>query len=115
MMVDHVFFTPLFSRHSYFGLDPNQVIFFSQGTLPCIDNDGHIMLASRSSIATAPDGNGGMFMALYKSPVTINGKETTSMSIVDHMVEHGIKSIHIVGVDNAIVRVCIPAVSHTGP
>lgn len=54
-------------------------------------------------------------MALYKSPVTINGKETTSMSIVDHMVEHGIKSIHIVGVDNAFVRVCIPAVSHTGP
>lgn len=72
------------------------------------------MLASRSSIATAPDGNGGMFLALYKSPVTINGEVTTTMSIVDHMTQHGIKSVHIVGIDNAIVRVPIPAGFHLG-
>lgn len=58
-------------------------------------------------IATAPDGNGGLYMALYKSLVTINNQERSDINIMDHLTQQGVKYIQIYGVDNAIVRVWI--------
>ena len=96
-------------------MQPEQVIFFSQGTLPCMDNDGHIIMSSPSEvplslpphaqISTAPDGNGGLFMALHHSAVTINGVEDTTTCVLDNMVARGVKYLQIYGVDNAAVRV----------
>ena len=37
-----------------------------QGELPCLTSEGKIILSSTSSIATAPDGNGGVYIALQK-------------------------------------------------
>ena len=112
-----VFLHPLFEQHHYFGLAPSQVVFFSQGTLPCIDNDGHVILSSPfevrfaasppSEIATAPDGNGGLFMALHRSHTTIAGVEREE-SVIAHMQQHGVRCVQIYGVDNAIVRVPDP-------
>ncbi|KAK8825223.1 hypothetical protein WA556_006511, partial [Blastocystis sp. ATCC 50177/Nand II] len=94
--------------HHYFGLEPEQVVFFSQGTLPCMDDNGHIILSSRSEIATAPDGNGGLYMGLYKSAITVNGVEDASRCVLDDMVAKGAKYVQIYGVDNAFVRIPDP-------
>lgn len=39
-----------FQQHSYFGLDKRNVIFFEQGVLPCISNEGKIMMESKSRV-----------------------------------------------------------------
>ena len=50
-----------------FDLGDEEVTFFSQGTLPCMTNEGKIMLETGSHVAEAPDGNGGIYRALHLS------------------------------------------------
>ena len=60
-----------FREHAFFGLDPANVVFFEQGTLPCVCNDGKILLDTPSRVATAPDGNGGIYAALRAPRVAV--------------------------------------------
>ena len=39
-----------FQQHNYFGLCKDDVVIFEQGVLPCISNDGKILLESRSKV-----------------------------------------------------------------
>lgn len=41
-----------------------------QGTLPCLTPEGKVIMASHHRMATAPDGNGGVFAALQRWPPT---------------------------------------------
>ena len=43
-----------FSKNDYFGLDRKNVHFFEQNTMPCVDMNGKILLATKLSIAKAP-------------------------------------------------------------
>lgn len=39
-----------FQQHQFFGLDESNVIFFEQGVLPCISNEGKIMMETKSKV-----------------------------------------------------------------
>ncbi|KAG9087083.1 UDP-N-acetylglucosamine pyrophosphorylase [Ceratobasidium sp. 370] len=73
------------------------------GTLPCLDNNGKVLLDSRSSVAVAPDGNGGLYAAL-RSPIS-PGSSTTVLS---DLAARKIAYIHAYCVDNCLVRVADP-------
>ncbi|KAF9960201.1 UDP-N-acetylglucosamine pyrophosphorylase [Modicella reniformis] len=85
-----------FEQHNFFGLDSENIVFFEQGTLPCMTFDGKIMMESKHEVALAPDGNGGVYAALRGSGVLAD------------MTERKIEYLHAYCVDNCLVRVADP-------
>ncbi len=85
-----------FEENNFFGLNPSKVSFFMQGTMPCFGYDGKILLASKSSLALAPDGHGGTLLALRKS------------GSLDQMKSEGVEYISYFQVDNPLASVADP-------
>lgn len=85
-----------FEQNDYFGLDRREVIFFEQGTMPCFDFNGKILLEAKHKIAKSPDGNGGVFEAMHKS------------GVIEDMKRRGTKFVHMFPIDNVLVRIADP-------
>lgn len=85
-----------FAKHSYFGLNRDDVFFFVQGMLPSVTPEGKFIVSRDGGLFMNPDGHGGAFSALKKN------------SCLDIMKEKGVEEIFYFQVDNPIVKVCDP-------
>lgn len=78
-----------FKKHHFFGLEENQVDFFSQNLLPFFDKDGKWFWKEKGIIAEGTDGNGGVFKNFYKSGIIKKWKqlniEMTSILSIDNL------------------------------
>jgi len=100
-----------FKNKNYYGLSEDSFRFFIQGVLPCLTpptqaltsatpvhpTDYKIMLGTSSSIAFAPDGNGGIYNAVKAS------------GMLNKMTADGVKYVHVFSVDNVLVKPADPA------
>ena len=86
-----------FRANGYFGLDPQDVFFFTQGMWPGMTKDGKIILDAPGHVFMSPDGHGGLLAALKRS------------GALDDMKRRGIKSVFFFQVDNPLVEIADPA------
>ena len=80
-----------FAEHDYFGLPPEDVRFFRQGTMPAVDFEGRLILEAPDRLALSPDGHGGALRALERS------------GALAEMADRGIEHISYFQVDNPLV------------
>lgn len=86
-----------FEQHAYFGLRPDDVAFFQQGTMPAIDAaNGRVLLADKCRVSASPDGHGGMLAALERA------------GLLADMERRGIEYLFYHQVDNPTVVICDP-------
>lgn len=85
-----------FRSHRFFGIDPQQVCFFTQGMLPVVDLQGNLLMDSKSNIVMSPNGHGGVIIALREK------------GILDDMKRRGIKHIFYHQVDNVLIKIADP-------
>jgi UDP-N-acetylglucosamine/UDP-N-acetylgalactosamine diphosphorylase len=104
--MNHAETVAYFRSKSNYGLPESQVRFFPQGTLPCLSPPADpsstdplsykILLSSPSSVALAPDGNGGVYNALLSS------------GLLASLTSAGAEYLHVFSVDNALARPADP-------
>jgi UDP-N-acetylglucosamine/UDP-N-acetylgalactosamine diphosphorylase len=81
-----------------FGMPHEDVKLFRQGTMPAIDAaTGKLLLEDKASLFLAPDGHGGMLIAL------------SSHGLLEEMTRRGLHLLCYVQVDNPLVELCDPA------
>ena len=86
-----------FEENDYFGLDPKDVFFFTQGMWPGMTKEGKIILDAPGHVFMSPDGHGGLLAALKRS------------GALDDMKRRGVRSVFFFQVDNPLVEVADPA------
>ena len=85
-----------FNEKNYFGLNKDNVFFFTQNKLPLVSFDGEMLLAEPYKVHEVSNGNGDIFDSLLK-----NG-------LIENMKNRGIKWIFISGIDNILADISDP-------
>jgi UDP-N-acetylglucosamine/UDP-N-acetylgalactosamine diphosphorylase len=86
-----------FEEERWFGLAPEDVFFFMQGTMPALDlATGRLLLERPGKLFQSPDGHGGTLTALAKS------------GLLERLKQRGIKTIFYFQVDNPLVKIVDP-------
>ena len=86
-----------FEENDYFGLNHDDVFFFTQGMWPGMTADGKIIMDAPGHVFMSPDGHGGLLAALKRS------------GALDDIKRRGIKSVFFFQVDNPLVEIADPA------
>ena len=85
-----------FEANNYLGYPKEKIMFFKQGELPMVDQNGKIMLETKAKIKEAADGHGGIFEAMYKN------------NVIQDMDNKNIKWIFMGGIDNVLLKMVDP-------
>jgi len=87
-----------FQQHNFFGLTPDSIHFFQQGSLPALDAaTGQLLLAAPGQLALSPDGHGGLVTALAKA------------GLLTWLQSKGVQHLYYHQVDNPTAIVADPA------
>lgn len=90
-----------FEENDYFGLEPDQVDFYTQDRLPLMNEAGNWFLSDDGGIAFGPDGNGKAIHSFYTS------------GIWDKWNQKGVKYINVIPVDNPLAKPCDGVIART--
>ncbi len=86
-----------FQQHDYFGLSPDDVYFFRQGTMPALDLEtGRLLMESPGRIFTSPNGHGGTITAMADT------------GLLDRLGHIGVRHVFYFQVDNPLVKIADP-------
>ncbi|KAI7818982.1 nucleotide-diphospho-sugar transferase [Gamsiella multidivaricata] len=83
-------------EQDYFGLSADNIIIFEQGVIPCFDKEGKFLLDQKNTIATSPNGNGGLYWALRRE------------GVLDELAKRGVRYAHCYSVDNILIKIGDP-------
>ena len=95
--LNHVETLFFFREHRSFGM--SDLLFFSQETLPLLDETGRWFWEAPGRIAVGADGNGSVFRAFERS------------GHLQRWIDQEIEAVHIVPVDNPLADPCDPILS----
>ncbi len=79
-----------FEKHNYFGLQKNQILFFTQPNLPYLDENNQPVKDSTGKILSGSNGNGALFESLK------------SFKVLEKLKKAGVKYLQVAPVDNPI-------------
>lgn len=85
-----------FEKNQYFGYPKEDILFFKQGELPIVNEEGKLLLDKEGRINEAADGHGGIFVSMRKN------------AVIYDMKARGIEWAFIGGVDNVLVKMVDP-------
>ena len=94
--LNHAQTAAVFHKNDFYGLDPETVFMFPQGTLPNFSLGGKILLSAKDRVACSPDGHGGSLKALFESGATAD------------MSTRGLEYLSYWQVDNPLIKVFDP-------
>lgn len=86
-----------FEENNYFEYPKKDVMFFKQGQMPLISEEGKLLVSENKTIKEASDGNGGIFKSM-----------ATSGCLAD-MEKRGVKWIFIGSIDNVLLKMADPS------
>ncbi|MGI9495605.1 MAG: UTP--glucose-1-phosphate uridylyltransferase [Mariniblastus sp.] len=89
--------TQFLTDHQFFGMDPADVKIFCQGVMPAVDQEGKLLLETKSRVFVSPDGHGGTLEALARS------------GCLQHAKTRGVEHLFYGQVDNPLIQTCDPA------
>jgi UDP-N-acetylglucosamine/UDP-N-acetylgalactosamine diphosphorylase len=81
-----------FKSMSFFGVKPENIVFFPQDTIPALDLEGKIIMKSNHEVFQAPNGNGGCFIAMKKH------------KIIERLIERKVDFLHVISIDNPMTK-----------
>lgn len=84
-----------FEENNSFGMSPDELTIFCQGTMPAVDQDsGRLLRSSETEFALSPNGHGGMLDALIQS------------GCLDSATKQGVEYFFYGQIDNPLAQVC---------
>lgn len=87
-----------FQENRFFGLDPQTVHFFQQGTMPAVDAaTGKVLLSEPGKLFSSPNGHGGSLTAMREC------------GVLEKMAEFGADLVYYFQVDNVKLKILDPA------